>query len=103
MSGHTDLMNDLRHIRLQIPLDVLSLAFVGINPANLLEILLAAIFSHMFDTADHHIIVKRFQNIVICTQGKGILRDLLLPHSSDHDKGRAFLHIFVFVHPLHHR
>lgn len=45
MSGHTDLMNDLRHIRLQIPLDVLSLAFVGINPANLLEILLAAIFS----------------------------------------------------------
>ena len=41
---------------------------------------------------DDHIIVKRFHNIIVCTQIKCIFSDSLLPNSGYHNKSRMLFH-----------
>ena len=56
----------------------------------------------MFDPIEQHVVVKRFQYIIICTQTERILCDPFLPYSRNHDECRRFFEAFVMGKFLHY-
>ena len=100
MCRYADFMDDVGHIRLQVAFHVFFLALVGIYLLYFCEITVF-LYSCVLDSVDNHLIVKWFQNIVICSEVKCIFRDLLLADGCNDDECRMFADFLIFVHPLH--
>ena len=95
-------MDDIRHIRFQVPRAIFRLLFLNCCLTQYrFPVSPVAGSSKMLDPVKKHLIVTRLQHIIISSQAERIFCNPFLPHCRDNNKRRLFFYCHIMTAVLH--